>query len=197
MRLRDYSNFMAIKLNSKRISLFASIIIMCVSTAMHCRKADYIYRPLEGLEGKKVWLELKPQQAVYKVGDTVLFEIQVKAADLGLQDFRLLDYISVSLFDLFDKNNDLKLDYDACKRGLVIANLSSDKLTYTQNDSIILQKAGKFRISRPIYTYLKQPTKGLLSITIFSGKRVPRGYIGQVPIYFKESQQPYIDIEVQ
>jgi len=186
---------MAIRIHCKRLILYSSIVVLCICTAVKCKKDDYVYYHLEGLAGRKVNITLNPDNPLYHVGDVITIEGTIKPEDLGMVDFDMLESPAIWGFLFYDQNNIPNIDYQSFSEESFSEDFDESKSAYIFWYTFQLKKKGKFRImnnpsfsSRGIYS--------LVYISVLSGKRKPRGYEGYVPLVFTNNNMTYIDIEV-
>ncbi|MCI0922777.1 hypothetical protein [Sphingobacterium rhinopitheci] len=202
MKLKTYLNFMVINKNfAKRILMLCLVVITFISTALKCQKEDWQYETLPGLENKKIFADIIPNKTIYNVGDTIRFQIDLKPNDLNLVDFDKFEYAFISDYLFYDKKQMFNVVQEAGQRLLETKNLTPDKSIYKMQVQIKLNKKGSFRIMTNHYSNpdkLNDDTQfSLLGFYILSGKRVPRGYTGTIPIIFNINKKGYLDIEVE
>lgn len=178
---------------TKRILMLCLVIITCISTALKCKKDDWIYEGLPGLEGKKVFADIIPNKALYKVGDTLSVEVSIKPSDLSLDNFDKLEEGGVTSYILYDKNNNSTSDLGTYFPLNDTSYFSTDKSVFTMASRIKITKKGSFTLAG----IGGSNESGHISVSVFSGQRIPRGYLGLIPIIFNINNKGYLNIEVE
>ncbi|MBP3944552.1 hypothetical protein J5U18_13515 [Sphingobacteriaceae bacterium WQ 2009] len=163
---------------------------------MRCKKADYVYHDLEGLEGKKVDISLIPKSLSYKVGELIKIEGTITPQDIGLVDFENFEEPIIADFYFYDKNNFPNIAYEAFSLVSTEKELNSDRTVYMIKYTYSIKKKGSYKIMNDT-TFSSRNIYSLVFIRILSGKRKPRGYEGYVPLVFTNNNKTFIEIEVQ
>lgn len=205
MKLQNYLRFMDIKSIYRKCAAVSLICILCICTAMRCKKDDYIFHELKGLENSSVQVVVEHVKQKYTIGDIITIKCEVRPSTLNMKDFSQLAY--------FDMANDYHL-YEV--NGETIAHgafsfplgdeyqsegFNEEKSKYSFLTTLKLEKAGKYRLQKS-KKFLAGRTDGeiffsTLNITVYSGIRKPRGYTGAVPMYFINNAKTYMDIHVE
>ncbi|GHE37140.1 hypothetical protein [Sphingobacterium griseoflavum] len=162
---------------------------------MRCKKDDYVYYDLQGLEGKKIDISLTPTNLSYKVGELISITGTMLPQDIGLDDFKSLEDPSLSDFRFYDQNNLPNIDYDAFGLVGVKTGFNSDKTAYNIKYTYVIKKSGLYKIMNDP-SFSSQNIYSLIYISVLTGKRKPKGYRGYVPLIFTNNDKTFIDIEV-
>lgn len=205
MKLRTYLRSTATRSMSQRFGILLLIGILCLCTAMRCKKDNYIFEELQGLEDARVFVTLDPEKTVYAVGDIISISGVITPGDLEMSDFSSLAYFDLpSDYHLYHEDGEevahgafsLPLGEQYRNEGF-----DTDKSKYTFKASFKLEKSGKYRLQKGKKALANRNDGTVfystLNVTVYSGVRKPKGYRTDIPMYFTNNDKTYFAINVE
>ncbi|MBE8715341.1 hypothetical protein [Sphingobacterium hungaricum] len=186
---------MGVNIAFRRFILLASFVALSVCTAMQCKKDDYIYYDLEGLEGKKIEIGLTPASSSYKVGELITIEGKITPQDIGLSDFQKLEEPTLASFYFYDQNNIPNIDYEAFKLVSSETRFNDDRTTYSIKITYEIKNKGLYKVMNDP-SFSSHNLYSVVYVTVLSGQRKPRGYRGYLPLVFTNNNKTFMEIEV-